>query len=252
MRRDSNPTDVVTTQQATGSARGPYDKVSFHIRVEGRGNTGPQAKSHAQENVLTLRNTIAQLEKSGVVFLPTDNTAAFSVQQEHVYDPNTGRNMPHGYTAVFNMNLVTKQVDRAPEILDALTSEDGLTVDSPNFSVCSEKRLELQKEAIKQAWEMVRQRFEVECEILAQDPSDFEVGTWTAHYRDGGDTPVYAASLQTLGGAEMADAPDAGPLVQSGMATVNATLSVGFQRTLRSTRLFARESERSGPDGLAF
>lgn len=224
--------ESATTQNATGSARGQYDKVTFQVRVEGRGNTGPQAKSRAQESVSNLRNTIAELAESGVKFEPDDNVASFDVQQEQRYDQSAGRNIPAGYLATFTMFLVTKQVDKAADVMDALTSDDGLNVSSPSFSVCSEKKRELQKTALTNAWQMAKQRFEEECSVLRLNASDFEVSTWSARYSDdeGQRRPqMYAMAAR----AEMVNDDDgngAGPLVQSGAATVSVTLSVGFRR----------------------
>lgn len=223
--------ESATTQNATGSARGQYDKVSFQIRVEGRGNTGPQAKSRAQESVSNLRNTIAELEEGDVKFEKDDNVASFDVQQEQRYDESAGRHVPSGYLATFTMHLVTKQVDRAADVMDALTSGDGLNVSSPNFSVCSEKKRELQRTALNNAWQMAKQRFEEECSVLRLNSDDFEVSDWNTRYSDdeGGHprAQMYAMAAQ----ADMADdANGAGPLVQSGAATVSVTLSVGFRR----------------------
>lgn len=224
--------ETMIIQQATGAARGPYDKVSFNVRVEGRGDTGPLAKSDAQRSVAKLRKLIERL-KTKVTFEDMDNTAHFEVQQQHSYDSETRRNVPDGYIATFTMNLVTKQVEHASEILDALTSEDGLTVDSPDFSVCSEKRLSLQEAALQQAWDMVNQRLATECRIIGVPRNELEVCSWNTRYNDGGREPVYLAAASMSHDVEGAGGGGAGPLVESGAATVNVTLNVTFRRKIQ-------------------
>ena len=69
---------TVTTQTATGTARGKYDRVSFSLTVEGRGTTGPRAKKEAQ-NIITnnIHTDLKKLETSN--FTIADDRTSFSI-----------------------------------------------------------------------------------------------------------------------------------------------------------------------------
>jgi len=221
-----------TTQTAIGLARGSFDCVSFDLAVEGRGTTGPKAKEEAQRIINgALSAALNSLAERDIRFEQKDGQVNFSVTQEFRYDDKRGRNVPSGYVASFSQHLETKDLDRAPEIMDVLTSAEGVNVNPPQFSLLPENRRKLQRGALEAAFKVVQERFDEECKVLNQDPGDFRISTWNARYNDRGTQPqvfanaAYDANMETLGGGP----PDA-PLVQSGLASVGVTLSVSYCR----------------------
>lgn len=224
--------ESTTEQRATGLARAPHDRVAFNVSLEARGDTGPKAKDRAKEIIREhLNPALQELERRGVKFDKDDQNASYSVQPSQRWDGN--RQIPDGYVATFSLHLETSEVDRASEIQDVLTSVEGVEVSNPSFSVTPEKRRELQKLAVKEAYRVVRERFETECEVLGMKPEDFEINSWTPTYSD---RPrhqfqnfIAAASMEAAGGGgpdEMA--------VESSLASVEVTLSVGFRRKFRA------------------
>lgn len=218
-----------TVQSATGLARAPYDRVSFNVSLEGRANTGPEAKEKARKTIQENLNPVLQeLERRGVNFDKDDKNASYSVVPQTEWDGN--RQRPNGYLASFSLHLETDQVDRASEIQDLLTSVKNVTVSAPSFSLKSEKRRELQKVAIKQAFEVARDRFESECHILGMKPDDFEISSWTPQYSDQRRMVTHNAVRSFAAAAEMADDNDGSMTVESGLASVEVTLSIAFRR----------------------
>ena len=218
----------VTTQVATGLARGKYDRVAFDVSVEGRGGTGPKAKTKAQETVTkSLNSALALLQKNGVVFDKNDHQSSFSVTQHFEYD-NSGRR-PAGYLATFSLHLETSQVERASEIQDVLTSVEGANVSDPSFMLQPENRRTLQKVAVTEAFAVAQERFQEECGVLGLKPMDFEIEDWNVGYGQGRFTPSTSNAMCDVAGAESAGGSE--PLeVNSGLASVQVTLTLGFRR----------------------
>lgn len=226
---------TVTTQNATGTARGKYDRVSFSLTVEGRGTTGPRAKKEAQ-NIIT-NNIHTALEKLETpVFDIASSKTSFSINPTYVdagIFKNKGKKIG-GYKTVFTLHLETSQVDKASQIQDVLTSIEGVRVDSPKFILEPPSRRKLQDLAVKAAIKVVKDRFRNECEILDLDLEDFEIEDWTADYFD-----VSAQSnvvSVTNGRPDTRDITSgarvwfSSELVQSGQAAVQARVRVGFRR----------------------
>jgi len=226
---------TVTTQNATGTARGKYDRVSFSLTVEGRGTTGPQAKKEAQS--IITNNVHTALEKLETpTFDIASSKTSFSVHPTYVdagIFKNKGKKLA-GYKTVYTLYLETSQVDMASKIQDVLTSIEGVRVDSPNFILEPPSRRKLQDLAVKAAFKVVKDRFKNECEILDLGLDDFEIETWTADYFD-----VSAQSnvvSVTNGRPDTRDITSgarvwfSSELVQSGQAAVQARVKVSFRR----------------------
>jgi len=218
----------VTTQTATGLARGKFDRVAFNLSIEGRGVSGPQAKNKAQEVVNKhVKSAMEKLQKAGIVFQKDRNESGFAVEQHYIYD--NGEHRPSGYKATFTMHMETAQVDRVSDIQDVLTSVEGATVQNPEFILEPANRRQLQKVAVTEAFRVAKERFEEECAILRQNPIDFEINEWNARYNN--DTPSLSnaavnCSLEVAGAANGDDALE----IDSGLSNVQVTLTVGYRR----------------------
>lgn len=224
---------TVTTQTATGTARGKYDRVSFSLTVEGRGTTGPRAKEEAQD--IITNNIHTALEKLET-FTIADGRTSFSINPTYVDSGiifNKGKKIA-GYRARYTLYLETSQVDKASKIQDVLTSIEGVSVDSPEFILEPPSRRKLQDLAVKAAIKVVKDRFRNECETLDLDLEDFEIEDWTAEYYDV--RPHNNVVCVTNGRPDIRDVRTGQPitysdeLVQSGRAAVQAKVRVGFRR----------------------
>ena len=224
----------ITSQNATGIARGQFDSVSFNVTVEGRGNTGPEAKEETRSAVAALTEAIAGLKGDGITFKDDEDKSTFMLNKETRYEDTAGRHVFSGYLAQYQLQIKSNQVDKASEIQDVLTTVEGAEVASPNFSQEPETRRELQKIAVKAAYEVVKERLAEECSILGIKVEELEIDTWDTNY---GQSHSYSASNfaadSNMAMAGYAGGMEAAPIeVKSGLADVQVSLTVGFRRKL--------------------
>ena len=133
-----------------------------------------------------------------------------------------------GYKALYTLHLETEQTDQVSEIQDILTSLDGVAASSPQFILQDANRQQLQQDAVKNAFNLVGQRFAYECSILGLNPADFEIAEWEAHYHDPTNDSFPAAFLGAATGmSRSAGSPIS---IDTGSAIVQMNLRVGYRR----------------------
>ncbi len=222
---------TVTTQSASGLAQGKFDSVSFSVVVEGRGNTGPSAKEETASVVHELEASLAHLKEQGINFKNDEDRATLQLSKEHRYDEESGRNIFSGYLATYSLQVRSTDVDRVSEIQDVLTSVEGAEVGSPTFGQEPETRLELQKLALQNAFEVIKKRLTEECEVLELKTDDFEIDTWNANYGQQGRSYSSSNSVVRARAACFDESMGGGPIeIKSGLAEVSVSLNVGYRR----------------------
>jgi len=221
---------LVTSQSATGFARGKFDTVSFNVDIEGRGRSGPDAKAAVKKPLKALLDALSSLGESGVEFKSDEDQSSLNLSKETRWDEQQGRNIFTGYLASYSLHVESSDVDRASEIQDVLTSVDGIEVDSPTFTLEPEQRRELQKAALKLAVVVVKDRFKQECEVLSLDPEDFEINTFNTNYGQRRTNSCSNFAMKYESAMDSNSAGGAPVEIKSGLADVEITLTVSFKR----------------------
>lgn len=252
-----------TTVAAQGTAESSFDHAGFNLTLTGLSPSITNAKRSLVEAIAELNSTLETL-KSNLSFDFVKNSVQTNshVSEKHEWErqaDNTNVNVFRGYQVYYQMYFEIDNLDLVSKVYDVLTSLTSVgdnvkvNIGSPTFSITPRTRERLNKKALKKAWEKVGERFETECDVLALDPTAFEVATWEVSYSDsqrsdrvsnrmskhsvvGGAAPAmaraYAASATfesaSLGDADEIDAPIIE--IQVGQASVTVNLEVGFAR----------------------
>ena len=220
---------TVTTQSATGIAQGKFDNVSFNILIEGRGNTGPEAKNQTREAVEALQTALNQLKSQGITFKDNEDRSTLRLSKEHRYDEETGRNIFSGYLACYTLKVVSEDVEKTSEIQDVLTSISGAEVASPQFGQEPTTRRSLQKIALSSAFEVIRERLAEECEVLGLNVNDFEIESYNVNYTQ--QRPNAYSNANFVAEDAFEAAGGGAPIeIKSGLADVGVTLNVSWRR----------------------
>lgn len=252
-----------TTVAAQGSAEASFDYAHFTITLTGLSPSITNAKRSLAEAIAELNATLDMLKTNeSFEFVKNSVTTNSSVQEKYEWERRgeVNENVFKGYQVFYQMSFQIDNLDLVSKVYDVLTSLTSVgdnvkvKVFSPSFSITPRTRERLNKKALKKAWEKVEERFETECDVLALDPTAFEVATWEVSYSDsvrsdrvsnrltakhsvvGGAAPAmaraYAASASfesaSLGGDDEIDAPIIE--IQVGQAEVTVNLEVGFAR----------------------
>lgn len=248
-----------TTVAAQGSAEASYDHAGFTITLTGLSTSPTNAKRSLADAIAELNSTLDILKTNeSFDFVKNSVLTTSNVSQKYEWDNKRNENMFRGYQVYYQMYFEIDNLDLVSKVYDVLTSLTSVgdnvkvSVGAPTFSITPRTRERLNKKALKKAWEKVEERFETECDVLALDPTAFEVATWEVSYSDSqrsdrvnnrlvgaraASAPMaraYAASASiesaSLGGGgdDEYDAPIIE--IQVGQATVTVNLEVGFSR----------------------
>jgi len=240
-----------TTVAAQGEAKSDYNLAGFSVTLEAVRPAVPTAKILLKKKVDALMAALdAMKQKLGIEFVKNSIHASSNVQEQYEWKNN--KQVSQGYQAVYNYSFQIDDLEKVSQVYDTLTSLEEVRVSSPYYSLKS--RDKLNKKALKNAWEKVTERFEMECKVLGLNPSDFEIASWEASYSDSQRSDRVAAHSRKVAGMARSvahddlegavacaataggGAPDDEPLeLVVGQATVTVNLEVGYARRVSQT-----------------
>ncbi len=247
-----------TTVAAQGSAEASYDHAGFTITLSGLSTSPTNAKRSLAEAIAELNSTLETLKTNqSFDFVKNSVQTTSNVHQKYEWDNKRNENIFRGYEVYYQMYFEIDNLDLVSKVYDVLTSLTSVgdnvkvNVGAPSFSITPRTRERLNKKALKKAWERVEERFETECDVLALDPTAFEVATWEVSYSDSqrsdrvsnrlsarsvragaAAAPAMAYSAQFESASLDLPVESAAPIIeiQVGQAEVIVNLEVGFAR----------------------
>jgi uncharacterized protein YggE len=222
----------VTTVSSSGVATTDYDIAFFSLITHVDETTQPLAK-------LALKDRLAELEPRIKAIMETYNvsvikgTLVSAVDVKPRYEWRGDRNELIGYRGTFIYEFKTDSMNVISKIYDELSSLHNVTVCAPNFSLKNPEALN--KEALKDAWRKVCDRFSDQCDVLGLDPNNYDVAHWQVDYSDVALTKKAppgtlraAANAMPQTGEEAAEDRAIELIIPNTKVTVN--LSVSFKR----------------------
>ncbi len=228
---------VVTSVAASGEAEAPYNLVGFNVSLSEVASSVPLAKLKLKNKIETLDAALTQL-LSDLKIEMVKNSLRTSSHAAEKHEWVKSEHKLLGQEVTYNLSFQIDDMERVNEVYDALTSLDHIRVGQPVFTL--KNREKLNKKALKNAFEKVKARFEMECGVLNLAPVDYEISTWEATYSDSHRSPkapvrafamaagapvgaVSAAPEGVLGGSA------GGINIVSGLAHVTVNLEVSYQ-----------------------
>ena len=94
------------------------------------------------------------------------------------------------YQANYTVRIESEKVNLATQIHDQFTSIDRTIVSSPYFILGPDSKRALQDLATKVAFEVVKERFEKQCQIFEKNHKDYEIKKWEINYSHPGPISV--------------------------------------------------------------
>ena len=157
------PGEVLLQVAAEGSVQARPDMVSFAAGIV---TTGETAAGALAANSAVAERMLAAIRRSGIE--PRDvRTRTLSVRPE-LHDPEDGAEpaVPRilGYVATNRLELRLRDLEKAPELIDALFTAGANEVDGPDLAVSEPRRVE--REARRAAIAAAREEAETYAEAL--------------------------------------------------------------------------------------
>ena len=231
----------VTSVTATGEAEAPYNLVGFNVSLSELASSVPLAKSKLKGKIAALDTALTELLTNLKLEMVKNSLRTSSTANEkHEWVKNEHKLL--GQEVTYSLSFQIAEMDRVNEVYDALTSLDNIKVGSPVYTL--KNREKLNKKALKNAFEKVQARFEMECGIFSLNPADYEIATWEVSYSDSRRNPhvqtkaramsAGVAMAAPVGGAAIESASAPGVLgdglnLVSGLANVSVNLEVTYQ-----------------------
>lgn len=242
-----NTLPIITSVSGSGTAIGEFDRVSFSISLTGRGDTGPEAKRDMAKPLSFLQDLLDSYQKEGINFVKNKTVAPFNLNRETRWDKNDNEIFSH-YEAVYGLTFVVIGLDHTTRILDDLTEIVGLQASNPRFLMGNDQRIDLYRQALKNAVADARQSFALECELLGMSVDDYEVLKWrnsnsvSGHMGPQGST----GALGVTGPCSNRSTPERPRIiVNPGEAQISATINVSFTRTPKALMDYVARSAKA-------
>lgn len=222
---------AVSSTRSQGVAMADYDVASFHVSVSEKANNSAFAKTLLKSSVDLVVKKLEELKEKGLTYREGSYKTSSFVGPDYEYNKKTGGHEVVGRKATWTVSFQTSNMEMVNEVYDVLSSLElnDIQVSSPAFKIDNLKPLH--KEALKNAWNNVKERFASECEILGLKPEHYEILTWNVHYDERERAmpqaaPVMAVMSFAADSSEEDDFLD----LNSGKAVVHATLTVQWKR----------------------
>ena len=197
---------------ATGQVSAEANQAVVRVAVVANGDDAETARQRLAENVSRLRQGLSNADVGSDQIA----TSGYDIRQE--YRSRTEKeNRDPRYVARQSFEITLNDTDRAGEIIDVAVRNGATRVDGVRFTLSTERRDELKKEALKDA--MDRARVKAETLAAQSDMTIVEATTVTSAEYDHG--PVYAQATA------VADS-SGGTTIDGGPVTVTANVHVVY------------------------
>ena len=224
-----NSSFAATTVAAMGEAKCDFNLATFRLSLVATKPSVPEAKQDLKKKADALQLALDDMKKSlDLEFVKNSVISTSNVRELHEWEKN--KDVFKGFQASYSYQFQIDDLDKVSQVYDTLTSLPEISTSSPSYGLKSKEKLN--KKALKDAFEKVTDRFEVECGILGLKPEDFEVLTWEASYSDSQRSNMGRRALRASAASfESAVEMDGEPLeLVAGQATVSVNLEVAFAR----------------------
>lgn len=222
---------IVTSVAAMGEAETEYDLAHFTISLFVDGETSAIAKDRLKDRADGLTRAIAAiLDSHSAMIVAKSLKTQVNVSPTYQWDENAGRNVPSGYRGVYTYQFKTDAMAKISKVYEELVVLHNVQVAAPIFFLKNEDALN--RDALKNAWGKVKERFVEQCEILGKNPGHFEIASWQTDYSDAiykNKSHKQAAAPQALRAMDADEADVIEPIeIVIGSARVTMNLSVSF------------------------
>jgi hypothetical protein len=225
---------IVTTVAAAGEAETAFDVAVFNIQLSANDAVAPAVRVRLRSKIDDLEEAIRNLvENFQVSILDGSTKTTINVNQIYNWDLNNQR--VSTWTGSYSMTFHTDSMDKVNRIYEVLAAVHEATVNSPSFLL--KNKDVLNKQALKNAWKKVSDRFADECEVLGINPFEHEVSAWEVTYEDSkrdslGLAKAKAAPAGLRAAIALDDAAMADELVNidPGKARVAVNLNAAFKK----------------------
>lgn len=219
---------------AHGNATTDYDRVGFTVSVQEQAAKSSLVKEKLKQRAETFNKFLTKIRQSELVKLEEATVSTTSsIGKNIVYDRKKEDNVDKGFIGMFHASFETSSPDEASAIYEELLELDGFVVQAPEFRLKHQEKLK--QEALRDAFARLQERFKTECEVMGENPDDFEILTWNVNYQNNqramaksysvaGSTRGVAATLEGAGGF------GEDGLIQASKALVTIYLTVSYAR----------------------
>lgn len=224
---------IITTVAASGEAETSFDIATFSVHLSANDVVSPavrlRLRSKADDLEAAIRNLIDNYQVS---ILEGSTKTTMNINQAYNWDANDQRVAT--WNGSYSMTFQTDSMDKINRIYEVLGTVHEATVNAPSFSL--KNKVALNKQALRNAWARVTDRFVDECEVLGTNAVEYEVSSWEVTYEDTRRDNLSLAKIAKAAPALRA-APfgDDGPIdeainIEPGKAKVSVNLNVAFKK----------------------
>lgn len=225
---------IVTTVAASGEAETAFDIAVFSVHLSANDAVAPAVRVRLRSKIDDLEAAIRNLvDNYQVSILEGTTKTVMNVNQAYNWDANNQRIVT--WTGAYSMTFQTDSMDKVNRIYEILGAVHEATVNSPSFLLKSKDALN--KQALRNAWARVIDRFADECEVLGANPAEHEIASWEVTYedtkRDNLGVGKLAKAAPALRAAQFVDdgPADEAINIEPGKAKVSVNLNVAFKKS---------------------
>jgi len=216
---------IVRSVSATGKVTTEFDRVGISLTVKAHGDNTKIAKTNAKPMIDAVKATIEGLRQAGVEIPDGKYVVTPEFSPNSFYNRQTGEHETKGYICSYAVSFESPNVDRAAEMMDALTEIEEAAVDSPRCFVSTPDTF--YQQACEDAFARAQEMFATECETLGKNADDYEFINWSfsqhRHEPMRGKMMAMAASEGAGGGG-----PDVE--VETGDTTIEVSIQLDYAR----------------------
>lgn len=208
---DASATNRTVDVSATGQVSAEADQAVIQVAVEARADDAETARERLAENVSSLRDGLADADVASEQI----TTSGYDIREDYRDRPEGTEQRP-GYVARQSFEITLDDTDRAGTVIDAAVGSGATRVDGVRFTLSTDRRDELKRDALEDAMD----RADGKAETLAtqSDMSIVQVRTVSAADYDYGPVSVEAAAADSGGSTT----------IDSGPVTVTAEVHVVY------------------------
>jgi Protein of unknown function (DUF541) len=225
---------IVTTVAATGEAETTFDVATFSVHLSANDAFAPAVRVRLRSKIDDLEAAIRNLVDNYQVSIIEGSTkTTTNVNQVFNWDANNQR--VGVWTGTYTMIFHTDSIDKVNRIYEVLVAVHEATVNSPSFFLKNKDALN--KQALRNAWLRVSDRFADECKVIGTNPVEHEVASWEVTYEDTKRENLIVAKKAVPGLRAQFLGEDDGPVdevaainIEPGKAKVLVNLNVSFKK----------------------
>lgn len=145
--------DILTVSGESTITTSP-DKAELFVNIETKAETADATKT---ENARISAAVVSALKSSG---LSSDEieTASYNIYPQQRYDQETEEYVITGYIARNTIKISTKKLDNLGSYIDVAVAAGANSVDNINFVLSTEKKEQVDKDALAKAAEVAKSR----------------------------------------------------------------------------------------------